>query len=152
MKTNLIILAYLIFRIVSIGHPNIEEDNVQAAIREVHEEVGIPLQLSSLTNSRGEFTFADNCYTFVDFLHKDAWKRHPNYPDSSKRPICVTYKTVRIYLAFSEQTELKLQEEEVSDAEWLSTEAALSRFTFEDDGIIARQLLKSPFMQEKIKS
>jgi len=114
--------------------------------------VGIPLQLSSLTNSLGELTFADNCYTFVDFLHKDAWKRHPSYPDNSKRPICIIYKTVRIYLAFTDRMEIELQEEEVCDAEWLSTEAAMARFTFEDDGILTRQLLTSLFLHEKFKT
>ena len=114
--------------------------------------MGIPLQLSSLTNSLGELTFADNCYTFVDFLHKDAWKRHPSYPDNSKRPICIIYKTVRIYLAFTDRMEIELQEEEVCDAEWLSTEAAMARFTFEDDGILTRQLLTSLFLHEKFKT
>ena len=84
------------------GHPNEEESPIQAAMREVQEEVGVRLELSSLLNSSGEPTYTENCYTFVDKLHKDAWQRHPDYPDSSKRPICVVYKTVRYYLAFTE--------------------------------------------------
>lgn len=121
-------------------------------MREVLEEVGVPLDLSSLKNSLGEPTFAENCYTFVDYIHKDAWKKHPSYPDATKRPICVVYKTVRYYLAFTDSLDFKLQEEEISNAEWLTPEDAISRFTFKEDGEITLKLMDSLFMREKLEA
>jgi 8-oxo-dGTP pyrophosphatase MutT (NUDIX family) len=133
------------------GHPNPGESDVEAALREVHEEVGVELNRSSLLDSKGELTFTDNCYTFVDYLHKDAWRRHPDYPDTNKRPMCVVYKTVRFFLAFTDSLDINLQEEEVAHAEWLSLEEALARFTFADDCSITHQLLNSSFFVEKTR-
>lgn len=65
------------------GHPDEGESEIQGAIREVFEEVGIQLDESSIDSAAK----ADNKYSQVNRLHKDAWKKHKDYPDVAKRPV-----------------------------------------------------------------
>ena len=76
------------------GHPNDGETDVQGAVREVLEEIGI-----DVSQHLNENLFAEATFTYAGTLHSDSWKKHAAYPDESKRPAAVFYKLVRRYLA-----------------------------------------------------
>jgi 8-oxo-dGTP pyrophosphatase MutT (NUDIX family) len=111
------------------GHPDLGESDVAAAVREVREEVGIDVEAGLLGD-----VFTESAYTYAGRLHKDAWQRHAAYPDESKRPTCVFYKTVRCYLAVLDGAPppLRPQEEEVAACEWVPLGEVASRFTRDD--------------------
>lgn len=97
------------------GHPDPGESDVAGAVREVREEVGLDVE-----GAVQPAIFSESKYTYAGRLHKDAWMRHPAYPDESKRPVTVFFKTVRCFLAVVEAaTPLKPQEEEVGVCEWV---------------------------------
>ena len=97
------------------GHPDPGESDVAGAVREVREEVGLDVAGAVLPQ-----IFTESMYTYAGRLHKDAWMRHPAYPDESKRPTTVFYKTVRCFLAVVEAAApLRAQEEEVGLCEWV---------------------------------
>ncbi len=76
------------------GHPNDGETDVQGAVREVLEEIGI-----DVSQHLNENIFAETAYTYAGALHSDCWKKHAAYPDERKRPAAVFYKLVRRYVA-----------------------------------------------------
>lgn len=99
------------------GHPNPGEDDMAAATRETLEETGV-----NLTRLHQE-AFSDVGYSFIKRLHKDRWQHHEDHPCEEKRPILVTHKVVRYYLAFV-NTEDAAQvasdgTEEASACEWV---------------------------------
>ena len=97
------------------GHPDPNESDVEGAVREVREEVGL-----DVAGAVKPHIFSEAKYTYAGRLHKDAWMRHPAYPDESKRPVTVFYKTVRCFLAVVESAApLRAQEEEVGLCEWV---------------------------------
>lgn len=114
------------------GHPDAGETDVEGAAREVLEEIGIDVRGAILPA-----VFTETSYTYAGRLHKDAWQRHPAYPDEAKRPATVFFKIVRLFLAVvDEPPPLKAQEEEVACAEWVplqQIEARLHRQDMRDE-------------------
>jgi hypothetical protein len=76
------------------GHPDDGETDVQGAVREVLEEIGI-----DVSQHLNENLFAESAYTYAGTLHSDRWKKHAAYPDEKKRPATVFHKLVRRYVA-----------------------------------------------------
>jgi len=103
------------------GHPDPGEDDLAAANREFREETGIDVSSQIVAGA-----FHDEAYTFVYHLHSDAWKRHPDYPDPSKRPFCIIHKIVRYFVAVvSSTTDFQVQPAEVEEGRWVPVDEAL---------------------------
>lgn len=100
------------------------EDDVTGAIREVHEETGVLVRAEELIHDTK--SPQRDFYTHACKLHSDAWQRHADFPDKSKRPLVVGHKTVIYYTAIiSEPRPVIPQLEEVSSAEWMKVREAL---------------------------
>jgi inhibitor of KinA sporulation pathway (predicted exonuclease)/8-oxo-dGTP pyrophosphatase MutT (NUDIX family) len=80
------------------GHPNENESDIDAAIRETQEETGILPIISSSSSSSLNST--ETGYSYIGHLHIDKWCKHKDFPDQTKRPILVIHKTVRYFLAY----------------------------------------------------
>ena len=97
------------------GHPDVGEGDVDGAVRETLEEMGINVK----KYVKKDF-HVRSAYSFADFMHKDAWKRHKDYPNEAKRPVCVFHKEVIYFLAvLPKALALTPQEEEVAEAAWI---------------------------------
>jgi 8-oxo-dGTP pyrophosphatase MutT (NUDIX family) len=97
------------------GHPDAGESDVEGAVRETLEEIGIDVK----RYVKKDF-HVRTAYSFAEFMHKDAWKRHKDYPNESKRPVCVFHKHVIYFLAvLPKALALTPQEEEVEQAAWI---------------------------------
>ena len=102
------------------GHPKINESNIDTALRETCEEIGIDVR---------KYLYPDvhTCekYIHVGIMHIDAWKMHKDYPNESKRPICVYHKEVQFFLAVLPETMPLIPEREKNtECKWIS----LSKF------------------------
>jgi 8-oxo-dGTP pyrophosphatase MutT (NUDIX family) len=96
------------------GHREKSESDVESAIRETREEIGIDASKYIHPN-----LYTNIKYTFVYPMYNHEWKLHKEYPDESKRPFCVCYKEVKFFLAvFPEILELKPQPKEVLECKW----------------------------------
>ncbi len=84
-----------------------------------------------------------NSYTFVGKQHNDKWEKNPDYPDESRRPQLLTYKSVVQYLAFASLgSEPRRCEQEVQAVEWVTGEdRCIERLTFELDKKLVQDLL-----------
>jgi hypothetical protein len=59
---------------------------------------------------RGSHTVhSDVKYSCVGRLHSDRWKKHPDYPDATKRPFLIMHKVVRFYAAFVQDRTFSVQ-------------------------------------------
>ena len=86
------------------GHVEKNETEVETALREVKEEVGLEVEI-------------------------DKDKRHEqNYYISDKD----IYKTIVLFLAKPKNTDVKMQVEEIEDFKWCSFEEALDTITYDD--------------------
>lgn len=82
------------------GHVDENEDDMAAAIRETLEETGVNLSRDQLDPNSIAVRYA-----LFGKLHTDRWVKHPDYPDESKRPKVIGYKTVTHFSAYTtEQT------------------------------------------------
>ena len=97
------------------GHPDAGESDVEGAVRETLEEIGIDVKRYVKKDFR-----VRTAYSFAEFMHKDAWKRHTDYANESKLPVCVFHKHVIYFLAvLPKALALTPQEEEVEQAAWI---------------------------------
>lgn len=109
------------------GHPEDGESDLQGAIRETLEEVGVAVEEGMVIG--GAASSHDERYSFVTKLHKDRWAMHVEFPDAAKRPIVVAHKRVRFFAALipEDRAALTLQAEEVAEALWLPVAEAQAR-------------------------
>jgi 8-oxo-dGTP pyrophosphatase MutT (NUDIX family) len=97
------------------GHPKLNESEINNAVRETREEVGVDVY-----KYIHEDLYVNFKYTFFGPMHIDRWKMHNDYPDESKRPNVIYYKEVKYFLAvLPEKVELKPQHEEVLECKWV---------------------------------
>jgi 8-oxo-dGTP pyrophosphatase MutT (NUDIX family) len=78
------------------GHLDEGEDEVAAALRETFEETGVRVRLED--TAIDEPFLAK--YSGVCKLHSSLWEKHPNFPDSSKRPLVIGHKSITFFSAF----------------------------------------------------
>lgn len=95
------------------GHVEPGETNEQTAIREVYEETGLRIKI------------------LPDFVKKS------DYTIQGK-----IEKSVYIFLAKTEDTQYKLQEEEIEECGWFSYEKALNTLNYENDKYILNEAMK----------
>ncbi len=88
------------------GHVQGDEDILQTALRELHEEVGISAQI------RPNFSYS---YSYTLSVPQSTEKKH---------------KTVTLLLGQANSTVFSLQREEIEDAAWLTFEQATKRVQF----------------------
>jgi len=97
------------------GHSEDSESDIEAAIRETREEIGI-----DASKYIHPSLYITSKYTTASPMRDAMWKMQKDYPDESKRPICVYYKEVKFFLAvFPEILELKPQPEEILECKWI---------------------------------
>ena len=97
------------------GHSENSESDIEAAIRETREEIGI-----DASKYIHPSLYITSKYTIAIPMRDPMWKMQKDYPDESKRPICVYYKEVKFFLAvFPEILELKPQPEEILECKWI---------------------------------
>lgn len=97
------------------GHAEKSESDIDCAIRETREEIGI--DASKYIDPK---LYTTEKYTIAHPMHDSMWKMHKDYPNESKRPFCVYYKEVKYFLAiFPEIMELKPQPEEILECKWV---------------------------------
>jgi L-amino acid N-acyltransferase YncA/8-oxo-dGTP pyrophosphatase MutT (NUDIX family) len=124
------------------GHADKGESAVDAALREVQEEIGLDCHGCILPD-----IYVDHSYTFTGRLHSDRWKNHPNYPDEAKRPFCVSHKRVRLYLSvLPGHRPLAPQPGEVLEAKWIPISKAIELLdvsTCRDGAAIYREFFSS---------
>ena len=97
------------------GHRENSESEVESAIRETREELGIDASKYIDPN-----LYTNIKYTIAYPMYDHEWKLHKEYPDESKRPFCVYYKEVTFFLAvFPETLELKPQPKEILECKWI---------------------------------
>mmetsp|Transcript_7466 Transcript_7466/g.8866 ORF Transcript_7466/g.8866 Transcript_7466/m.8866 type:complete len:275 (-) Transcript_7466:3-827(-) len=84
------------------GHPNDNESDIDAAIRETIEETGVK------ATTILENIYKEAGYSYIGQLHSDQWRKHSDYPDVNKRPQLVIHKVVKYYLALVEDGQLAL--------------------------------------------
>lgn len=127
------------------GHRENSESDVESAIRETREEIGIDASKYIHPN-----LYTNIKYTFVYPMYNHEWKLHKEYPDESKRPFCVCYKEVKFFLAvFPEILELKPQPKEVLECKWtpLST---FKKETYADYSKMITDFFKSKNVKSKL--
>ena len=121
------------------GHPDVGEDDVNGAVRETLEEMGINVK----KYVKKDF-HVRSAYSFAEFMHNDAWKRHKDYPNEAKRPVCVFHKEVIYFLAvLPKALSLTPQEEEVAEAAWIPLSKAKD-LTYPDMWAQLQLLFASP--------
>lgn len=121
------------------GHPDVGESDVDAAARETLEEMGIDVKRYVKRKLQ-----VRQAYTYAGFMHGDAWKRHKDFPNESKRPVCVFHKEVIYFLAVLPQAlALVPQEEEVVQAAWIPL-SKVKDVTYPDMWPLLHPLLTSP--------
>lgn len=126
------------------GHPDEGESLLSGALREVREETGVVLEPSKVSEE-----FQELRYTLVGKMHIDRWRRHPDFGDESKRPVIISFKTVRLYGAYSELSELAPAEHEVNICEWVPLRVAYERLAYSPESIQFIQFfLKNAFICE----
>ena len=97
------------------GHRENYESEVESAIRETREEIGIDASKYVHPN-----LYTSIKYTIAYPMNNYTWKLNKDYPDESKRPFCVYYKEVKFFLAvFPEILELKPQPNEILECKWV---------------------------------
>lgn len=103
------------------GHLDEGEDDITGAVRETQEETGLQITKEEVS----EESPLHVRYAAFTKLHKDTWRKHPDYPDDSKRPKVIVYKTVVQFTAFTDKQELVPQVEEVADSRFYPIEEAM---------------------------
>mmetsp|Transcript_35063 Transcript_35063/g.68253 ORF Transcript_35063/g.68253 Transcript_35063/m.68253 type:complete len:200 (+) Transcript_35063:148-747(+) len=124
------------------GHQGSGEDDQTCAVRETLEETGV--QAAPL-----ESGVVDERYSFIGKLHIDKWKKHGDYPDSKKRPMLVTHKSVR-YLPAKEASpsgELR-PTSEAQAVEWVPINEVVVRSTVAE---FSRKILQSMLALPSVK-
>jgi len=120
------------------GHPDIGEKDVDGAVRETLEEMGIDVRKYVKVDVHMRLA-----YTYAGFMHGDAWKRHHDYPDESKHPACVFHKEVIWFLAvLPEALALTPQEEEVAQAAWVPL-SKVQEITFPNTWALLKTFIES---------
>lgn len=92
------------------GHMEEGETELDTALREVWEETGLTVDLMEDFAATSEYSIQSR-----------------------------VEKTVKIFLAYSEDPKLKIQQEEIDDAVWLPYEGALHQLKFENDRSILKK-------------
>ncbi len=127
------------------GHPDVGEKDVDCAVRETLEEIGISVK----KYVKKDFYFR-SAYSFAEFMHKDAWERH--YPNEAKRPVCVFHKEVIYFLAvLPKALALTPQEEEVEEAAWVSL-SDVKDVTYPDMWAQLERLFASPDVRATLQA
>ena len=121
-----------LFWVFPKGHPDDSDESiVAAATRETVEETGVK---PSTVYDEDQI---DVGYSFIKRLHKDKWLKHEFYPDESKRPILVTHKIVKYYLATATSEAARdISDggtEEATAVKWIPTGEVLSNLEFEEE-------------------
>lgn len=105
------------------GHVEENETEVETAIREVKEETNLDVEV-----------YEDKKYISEYYTNKGKFKQ-------------VVY-----FLANSINTELKMQEEEIQNIEWISFEEAINKITYDNSREILRQVIRDINPDKKIDS
>lgn len=95
------------------GHVEEGETEIQTALREVKEEVGIDVEIDESKRYVLNYIIRDE----ID-------------------------KTTMLYIAKPKNFDIKMQEEEIEDAKWCTYEEAIETLTFEDWKEMLRQVKK----------
>eukprot|EP00927_Polykrikos_kofoidii_P073340 TRINITY_DN69380_c0_g1_i1.p1 TRINITY_DN69380_c0_g1~~TRINITY_DN69380_c0_g1_i1.p1 ORF type:complete len:567 (+),score=65.59 TRINITY_DN69380_c0_g1_i1:79-1779(+) len=124
------------------GHPNEGETDTETARRECLEETGVHV------TTIHEATFCDVGYSGIKHMHADRWRLHKDFPDEAKRPILVTHKTVRFYLAIvSDRDAHQVAKEPSQQADavrWVGIAEVEGRLSRDEQKKVWRHLLTSP--------
>jgi 8-oxo-dGTP pyrophosphatase MutT (NUDIX family) len=104
------------------GRPKPNESEINNAVRETREEIGI-----DVCKYIHKDVYVVDKFIFFGPMHIDRWKMHHDYPDESKRPHVIYYKEVKYFLAVlpekvelkPQKVELKPQHEEVLECKWV---------------------------------
>jgi len=123
------------------GHPEAGETDLEAALREVREEVGLALDAAAHVLPGA---WAESRYTIAGRHWGQAWAQHPDYPNEALRA-CVLHKTARFCLARlpeGPQPAVALQAAEVLSSAWLPFAEGLARLTFDDERAALGALLQ----------
>jgi 8-oxo-dGTP pyrophosphatase MutT (NUDIX family) len=128
------------------GHPDLGEGDVEGAVRETLEEMGINVK----KYVKKEFCVR-SAYSFADFMHKDAWQRHKDHGNEAKRPVCVFHKEVIHFLAvLPKPFVLSPQEEEVAEAAWIPL-SQVKEVTYPDMWAQLERLFASPAVRSMLQ-
>jgi 8-oxo-dGTP pyrophosphatase MutT (NUDIX family) len=116
------------------GHPDEGEDHISAAIRETFEETRVQLQPNMIHPD----IYRTVGYSFINQMHNDKWKKHPNYPDEAKRPVLCYHKQVTYYFAeVNDETADLGPTHETAEVEWVPIENVLQRLTHNEEKTVA---------------
>lgn len=128
------------------GHPKQNESEINNAVREMREEVGV-----DVCKYIHEDVYVSEKYTFFGPLNPDRWKMHHDYPCESKRPNCIYYKEVKYFLAIlPEKIELKPQPEEVLECKWVRL-SELKKMTYPNVSKMLSNFIDSKKVKSKLE-
>lgn len=128
------------------GHPTENESEINNAVREMREEVGV-----DVCKYIHEDVYVSENYTFFGPLNLDRWKMHHDYPCESKRPNCIYYKEVKYFLAIlPEKIELKPQPEEVLECKWVRL-SELKKMTYPNVSKMLSNFIDSKKVKSKLE-
>jgi bis(5'-nucleosidyl)-tetraphosphatase len=130
------------------GHPEEGESDIDCAVREFREETGV-----DTCDAIIPYVFMEEAYSFVSRLHRDRWEKHAAYPDESQRPVSISHKLVRYFLAVVEEPlEISVQEAEVANAEWIPISEVISRLSHAEGIGPFKEFLESTAVQAHVSS
>jgi endonuclease YncB( thermonuclease family)/8-oxo-dGTP pyrophosphatase MutT (NUDIX family) len=128
------------------GHPSLNETEINNAVREMREETGV-----DVCKYVHEDAYFSEKYTFVAPMHHDRWKMHSNYPNESKRPLCIHYKEVKYFLAvLPEKVELTPQPQEVLECKWIRL-SEFKKLTYPSTNTLLTPFIESKKVKSKLE-
>ena len=116
IKDNKVLLVYeknMNFWGFPKGHMEKEENEIETALREVKEEVGIDVKI----NNKKRYVLNYNIRNEID-------------------------KTTVLYVAVHKNDKIIMQESEIEDAKWCNFEEALNTLTFDDSREMFKQVIE----------
>lgn len=116
IKDNKVLLVYeknMNFWGFPKGHMEKGENEIETALREVKEEVGIDVEI----NNKKRYVLNYNIRDEID-------------------------KTTVLYVAVPKNDEIIMQESEIEDAKWCNFEEALNTLTFDDSREMFKQVIE----------
>ncbi len=116
IKDNKVLLVYeknMNFWGFPKGHMEKEENEIETALREVKEEVGIDVKI----NNKKRYVLNYNIRNEID-------------------------KTTVLYVAVPKNDKIIMQESEIEDAKWCNFEEALNTLTFDDSREMFKQVIE----------
>lgn len=116
IKDNKVLLVYeknMNFGGFPKGHMEKEENEIETALREVKEEVGIDVKI----NNKKRYVLNYNIRNEID-------------------------KTTVLYVAVPKNDKIIMQESEIEDAKWCNFEEALNTLTFDDSREMFKQVIE----------